>query len=45
MVTKHPIIQARLIPVWLIQVLFIQDKIIQDAPAQVDGGGVGGTEG
>ncbi len=40
MVTKHPIIQIRLIPIW-----FIQYKIVQDAPAQVDGGGVGGTEG
>jgi hypothetical protein len=40
MLTKHPIIQVRLIRVW-----FIQTVIAQDAPAQVDGGGVGGTEG
>ncbi len=40
MATKHPIIQARLIRVW-----FIREKIVRDAPAQVDGGGVGGTEG
>jgi hypothetical protein len=40
MVNQHSIIQ-----VWLIQAWFNQDKIAQDAPAQVDGGGVGGTEG